>query len=183
MEWLKAHKKLAILAVVIVGYLIYCAIYTAFETPVTPKTTPVVAKEQISTAAIYNEVNAARHAAGVQVLSLNTLATKAAEARCQDMVTKDYYDHVNPTTGEEWYKTVERLVPGGLLYNENIIEGGGLKNQDYVNSWLNSPGHKATMLEPRFTDTGLAICHRKSQPADSLLIVQEFVQMPEKSTL
>jgi uncharacterized protein YkwD len=170
---LRYKVSIALLGLLIVSVVVVAVAAAHAKPPV-----PVVAPETISTAALYNDVNAARQAANVAALSQNPLATQAAEQKCQDMVTNDYYAHINPKTGEHGYAYAEKLIPSGTLFNENLNEGYSPTNQGWVDSWLNSPDHKATMLDPKFTDTGLAICHRPSSPAGTITIVQEFIGVP-----
>ena len=161
--------SLAVLAVVGIWALINVGAF---------KPHPLFVPEVISTAAIYNDVNNARISASVPALSLNPLAIQGAEQKCQDMVTNDYYDHINPKTGVNGAVYSQKLIPSGSWFNENLNEGNGPTNQGWVDSWLNSPNHKATMLDPKYTDTGLAICHRPSSPAGVITIVQDFVAIP-----
>lgn len=142
----------------------------------TPKT------EVIDPFTIYNLVNEQRVKASVQPLSNNPLATKAAQQKCQEMVDQDYFEHINPKTGVHGYQFAINAIPKGTFFNENLTEGGAVTNAEVVQFWLDSAGHKATLLEPKYTDTGLAVCHRPSQPADSHIVVQEFVQIPPTPT-
>jgi uncharacterized protein YkwD len=165
-------------SVALLGLLVVSAVIMIITSAQAKLTTPVVAPETISTYAIYNDVNAARRAANVPTLSLNPLATQAAKEKCQDMVTNDYYAHINPKTGLHGYAYAENLIPSGKYFNENLNEGYSPTNQGWVDSWLNSLDHKTTMLDPSYTDTGLAICHRPSSSAGTITVVQEFISIP-----
>jgi uncharacterized protein YkwD len=140
-----------------------------------------IAREAIDPTVIYNLVNDERQNAGVQRLSLNPLAQQAAQQKCDDMVAGDYYDHLNPTTGEHGYKYAINLVKNGVFFNENLNQGDVLTNAQFVKGWINSPGHKATMLDPKFTDTGVAVCKIPSESENSRTVVQEFIQVDNTS--
>lgn len=179
----KTHRKLKIATIVLLSFLFLVSVIKLAQNPVAqPLATQTQASETISTVAIYNDVNAARHGAGAQILSLNPLETQAAEEKCQDMVTNDYYAHASPITGDLGYVYAQHLITNGTWFNENLDEGNLTTNQAWVSNWLSSPGHKATMLDPRFTDTGLAICHRPSSQAGYITIVEEFVAIPASQT-
>jgi uncharacterized protein YkwD len=105
-------------------------------------------------------VNQARRADGVGALTENTRLDRAAVLHSQDMVSADYFDHVAPDGS-----TMEQRVlaagyspraPGGEIA-ENIAAatGSAATPAATVASWMRSPGHRANILDPDFTRTGV----------------------------
>jgi uncharacterized protein YkwD len=107
-------------------------------------------------------INMQRAANGVGQLTERADLDAAAQSHTDDMIARDYFDHVGPTglglldrllaTG---YATLGALLGAG----ENIAAGGGAlaTPNATVASWMSSPEHRANILDPSFTDTGLGV--------------------------
>jgi uncharacterized protein YkwD len=101
-------------------------------------------------------VNQERAAAGVSPLQADMEAERAAKVHCEDMVGRNYFDHISP----EGWAPADRLqmtgATGYTLTGENIAVG----QQDaaaVMTAWMNSPGHRMNILDPRFTHIGVGI--------------------------
>lgn len=99
-------------------------------------------------------VNKARSEAGIAPLASNDLLDKAAKAKLDDMLQKNYFAHASPSgiTHETFVDTsgYDRYLSG-----ENLAEGYSSASET-VKAWLDSPTHKANILNPRYEDTGIA---------------------------
>lgn len=106
-------------------------------------------------------VNKQRVAHGVTPLAENAQLDAAAQHHNSDMIASDYFDHVSPTgsTPLDRIKAVGYIVTGaGYEIGENIATGSsGLDTpSSIVNDWMNSAGHRANILNPDYTETGVA---------------------------
>lgn len=102
---------------------------------------------------VLNLVNQERTKAGLKPLSLNTNLSKVAMAKAQDMIDNNYFDHNSPTYGSPF----EMMKAFGITYNtagENIAKGQK-SAEEVMNQWMNSPGHRANILNSSFTDIGI----------------------------
>ncbi|WP_099904106.1 CAP domain-containing protein [Streptomyces sp. TLI_171] len=79
------------------------------------------------------------------------LAT-AARAHSADMARRHFFDHVDPdgTTPFDRMRAYGDSAPGG----ENIAVGQR-SSSEVVLAWMNSPGHRRNILDPRFTRIGV----------------------------
>ena len=129
-----------------------------------------VATHPLTTTSILNDMNDARRSNGVGTLSYNLEIEKSAMAKCSDMVTKKYYEHTGPDgrTVKDWLNDNTKNWKKG---NENLNIGNFRASFEVVDSWMNSPGHKNTMLDSQFTDTGIAIC---DYPDGQKIVVEQF---------
>lgn len=87
-------------------------------------------------------------------LSWNTLLTQAATAHSQDMATNNFFSH----TGSGGSTLGSRVDATGYAWRslgENIAAGQTSINQ-VVDGWIASEGHCANLLNPAFTQVGLA---------------------------
>ncbi|WP_394832401.1 CAP domain-containing protein [Pendulispora rubella] len=75
-----------------------------------------------------------------------------ARAHSEDMADHGFFGHVSPTTGttEERFRRANLLLP---LYGENVALGDSPEMAHHA--LMDSPGHRANMLESRFTHVGI----------------------------
>ncbi|WP_173861704.1 CAP domain-containing protein, partial [Streptomyces aureus] len=93
-------------------------------------------------------VNAERAKAGCGPLSANATLTRAAQGHSEDMAARDFFDHTNPDGAGPG----ERVTAAGYpwsTYGENIAMGQSSPEQ-VMESWMNSPGHRANILNCDF---------------------------------
>jgi uncharacterized YkwD family protein len=98
-------------------------------------------------------VNQERTKAGLNTLSLNSNLSKMALAKAQDMYNNNYFDHQSPTYGSPF----DMMKAFGITYNsagENIAKGQR-SAEEVMNQWMNSPGHRANILNTSFTEIGI----------------------------
>ncbi|MFJ7736580.1 CAP domain-containing protein [Lysinibacillus sp. NPDC097287] len=97
--------------------------------------------------------NAERTKAGLAPLQTDTKLMAAAREKSQDMQSKNYFSHTSPTFGSPF----DRLKALGISYKaagENIAKGQRTP-QEVVKAWMNSPGHRANILNANFTHIGV----------------------------
>jgi uncharacterized protein YkwD len=108
--------------------------------------TPEQASEAVANA--YNLVNAQRANAGLPALARNGGLEDAARVRAQEISTR--FSHTRPNDSEWW------TVNSGIQYGENLAKL--YQSADAaVNAWMNSPTHRANILDGSFKTVGMAI--------------------------
>ncbi|MFE1249443.1 CAP domain-containing protein [Streptomyces sp. NPDC058735] len=104
-------------------------------------------------AAVTDLTNRERGRAGLPPLTVDAHLTAAAQAHSADMVTRAFYAHTAPDGG----RPRDRAAAAGSTrraIGENIA-CGHRSPADVVEGWMNSPGHRANILEPGFTHLGV----------------------------
>ncbi|CAM5714639.1 Stress protein OS=Streptomyces tendae OX=1932 GN=F3L20_21625 PE=4 SV=1 [Streptomyces tendae] len=97
--------------------------------------------------------NRERARAGLPPLSRDPLLGTAAQAHSADMVARDFYAHTAPDGSRPW----DRAAAAGSrcrTVGENIA-CGQRSAAEVVRGWMNSPGHRANILEREFTRIGV----------------------------
>jgi len=118
---------------------------------------------------IFSRVNAERAAFDLPDLVWDESAATAAYAHSWDMDARDYFDHVSPD-GLDAGDRMEAAGVEWVAYGENIAMG--YQNpSEVVAAWMQSPGHRANILNPSFTHVGVGI---HSGPADGPWWTQDF---------
>ncbi|WMX48310.1 sigma-70 family RNA polymerase sigma factor [Streptomyces roseicoloratus] len=99
--------------------------------------------------------NAERAKAGCGPLTEHTLLTRAAQGHSDDMAARDFFDHTNPDGADPG----DRVTAAGYrwsTYGENIAMGQRTP-ADVMEAWMNSPGHRANILNCSFKEIGIGI--------------------------
>ena len=97
--------------------------------------------------------NAERAKQGLAPLTLNTELSKVARTKSEDMKNKNYFDHNSPTYGSPF----DMMKSFGISYTsagENIAMGQTTPEQ-VVQAWMDSPGHRANIMNSSFTQIGV----------------------------
>lgn len=87
-------------------------------------------------------------------LAWNPLLGQAALAHSEDMAQRHYFDHKQP----DGSVPADRATRAGYRWRvvgENIASGQRTP-EEALASWLDSPGHCANIMNPRFTEMGAA---------------------------
>ena len=118
-------------------------------------------------------VNKERISAGLKPYTANTQLTASAKIKVDDMIAKDYFEHVSPSG-----KSVSDLaVRAGYQYvaiGENLAKGDFYSSAELVDAWMNSPGHRANILSTKFTEIGVFIGYTTENDRQVLYAVQHF---------
>ncbi|MFE6624487.1 sigma-70 family RNA polymerase sigma factor [Streptomyces sp. NPDC057740] len=118
----------------------------------TPRTQAAPAGEVAQVVAL---VNKERSAAGCGPVQEDPLLDKAALGHSEDMDARDFFDHTNPDGADPG----QRITAAGYTwstYGENIAQGQQTP-EAVMDSWMNSPGHRANILNCAFKDIGVGI--------------------------
>jgi uncharacterized protein YkwD len=97
--------------------------------------------------------NAQRLQAGLQPLTLNSKLNNSAQTHSEDMALRDFFDH----KGSNGSSMGDRAKASGYNFSrlgENIAAGYATP-EDVVQGWLNSPGHRANILNPSYREIGI----------------------------
>ncbi|WBP90661.1 CAP domain-containing protein [Kitasatospora cathayae] len=100
-------------------------------------------------------VNVERAKAGCGPVSAEPRLASAAQSHSDDMADRNYFDHASP----EGYHADHRIEATGYRWNswgENIARGQ--KDPAAVmDAWMNSPGHRANILNCDFKQLGVGV--------------------------
>ncbi|MED3764544.1 CAP domain-containing protein [Ureibacillus sp. FSL K6-8385] len=134
------------------------------------------AKEETSTGLQVSEferqvvelTNAERAKAGLKPLEMYSPLMAAAKVKSQDMANLGYFSHTSPTYGSPF----DQMRAAGIQFRaagENIAQGQRTPEQ-VVNAWMNSPGHRANILNPNYTHIGVGFAE------NGYYWTQQFIQ-------
>ncbi len=97
----------------------------------------------------------------------------AAKAKAEDMFAKGYFEHISPS-GVGPGELAKIYGYDYIVTGENLILGNFKNEQEVVQLWMDSPGHRANILNNRYTEIGVAIIKGNYKGETVWIGVQEF---------
>jgi hypothetical protein len=121
---------------------------------------------------LLGQTNTARTRDGLSPLNDNQALAMAAQAKADDMLAKDYWSHTAPdgTTPWDWIKQT------GYQYTEageNLARGFDT-TAGIVRAWLESPSHRANLLDAGYTEVGFAVVRGDMNHQATTLVVAMY---------
>ena len=122
---------------------------------------------------IIADTNQQRALNGVASVTESNQLDASALVKAKDILAREYFEHTAPDG-----KTVSDLVgEQGYTYikiGENLALGDFTSDQDVVTAWMNSPGHRANILDPEFQQMGVGVAYGVYQGQYVYVAVQHF---------
>lgn len=118
---------------------------------------------------VFNLINKQRTNNGLQALKIDDEVQRVARIKAEDMVSNNYFSHTSSTYGSP-FDMLKSFKISYKTAGENIAANSS--NNGAVNSWMNSSGHKANILNSSFNYTGIGVV---SSSKYGKIFVQMFV--------
>ncbi len=96
--------------------------------------------------------NVERSQAGASSLKLNSKLDAAAQAKANDMASRNYWSHNTPDGNPPWVFVSNQSYAYQKL-GENLAAGFS-SEEATIDGWMNSPPHRENLLDPAFSDVG-----------------------------
>ncbi len=109
---------------------------------------------------------------GLSPLQINEKLNQAAVAKAQHMFNEQYWAHSSPSGLQPW----TFIKNAGYVYKyagENLARDFDTTGE-MVTAWMNSPTHKENIINPNFTQIGLAVVNGTLSGFNTTLVVQMF---------
>ncbi len=129
--------------------------------------------ESVTISGIISETNKARATQNMPPLSENTKLDASALVKVKDMLQGQYFEHTSPN-GSTVVTLVTDVGYDYVVVGENLALGNFASSKNIVDAWMASPGHRANILNTRFTDIGVGIIQGTYQGQTLWLAVQHF---------
>ena len=122
---------------------------------------------------IIEEANLQRKNNGLASLFENAELNASALAKANDMFQNQYFEHVSPA-GLDPGELVLEYGYKYIVAGENLILGNFVSERELVRSWMDSPGHRANILNNRYSEIGVAVVKGTYKGESVWMGVQEF---------
>ena len=159
------HRPLAIVSALLIGVKIMAFGVIAL-TPNSAELSSITANTIISL------TNQERVQENLPPLTTNSKLTSAAAQKASDMLAHDYFAHISPSGVTPWFW----MSKVGYTYQ---VAGENLaidftEAEDVVSAWMASPTHRANIVQPDYTETGVAVATGEYLGGTSTVIVHMF---------
>lgn len=120
-----------------------------------------------------NQTNLQRQKENLPALKENQELNRAALAKVKDMFAVQYFEHVSPA-GKGPGDLADDAGYEYIAIGENLALGNFKNDQELVEAWMNSPGHRANIMSGKYTEIGVAVIKGSFEGRQVWLAVQEF---------
>jgi len=119
---------------------------------------------------MFSAINRIRLKHDLPILKKNEVLGKAAKSHAIDIITRNFFDHCNPD-GKCPRERISALgIPYPVSENLGVLSSYGLTMEEVVEellkSLMDSPEHRANILNPDITDMGISFVQDKNQVTD-----------------
>ncbi len=168
------HKKGILSPIILSLIFIFIFIFQIVLTKTPDQTNPKILGtiSNLYPVDIIEYTNNYRNKNGLKSLKPNQKLAQAAEAKAEDMFKNNYWDHFSPNNIGPW----DFILAEKYDYHfagENLAKDFNDSNK-LVNAWINSPPHKANILNKNYQDIGIAVVEGELNNKKTILVVQMF---------
>lgn len=135
----------------------------------------LIAENQLAavvTATLVDLANGDRKAEDLGALKVNPLLVEAAQAKADHMAENGYFAHVSPDGRDSWYWF--REAGYSFSYAGENLAVNFSDSEDVEEAWMNSPTHRANIMNGRFTEVGIATAVGEYKGKKTTFVVQMF---------
>jgi len=125
----------------------------------------------IAKSALESFVNQTRESNGLKPLAESAKLNQAAQLKAENMVANNYFNHTSPSGISPWYWFTK--VGYNYKYAGENLAIGFFDSQEVYQAWLNSPEHRANIVNPNYTEVGTAVLSGFGSN-NTIVVVQEF---------
>lgn len=161
------HRTLSVLSVL----LLTAKVFSLSALQFADNLVPVYAAE-ITQSSVLELTNTSRAQEGLPHLQYNDTLQRAAQAKADDMAARKYFSHTTPDGKTPW--TFFEAV--GYAYQsagENLAVHFA-DVEPLQDAWMNSPGHRANIMSPKYTEMGVGIARGVYEGYESIFVVEMF---------
>ena len=105
---------------------------------------------------VIDATNNERVKAKLLPFEVNSKLAASAKIKVEDMITRQYFEHEAPT-GEGIAELGKKVGYNYIIIGENLALGNFASADDLLLAWMNSPGHRANILNDKYQELGIYV--------------------------
>lgn len=141
--------------------------------PVINEVKPTIVTPTLAVSPILSLTNLERAKEGLKALGPDTSLDQVAMLRANDILQNQYFEHESPV-GNSAPNLAKRLNYDYILIGENLALGNFDGDKGIVEAWMESPGHKANILNSQYRELGVAVKTGEFNDSTVTVAVQIF---------
>ncbi|MEK7510958.1 MAG: CAP domain-containing protein [Patescibacteria group bacterium] len=126
----------------------------------------------VVSATLVDLTNEDREDEELSTLTINPLLVAAAQAKADDMAAKGYFAHTSPEGVAPWHWFQQAGY--GFSYAGENLAVDFRDSEDVAQAWMESPTHRANILNGNFTEIGIATAVGEYRGREATFVVQMF---------
>ena len=142
-------------------------------TPEPLRATQETPESFLTKAGVIALTNSQRAKNGLPALKENARLDESARMKAEDMLKNQYFAHTSPSgvtvsdlAGEVGYEFI--------AIGENLAMGNFENDEALVQAWMDSPGHRANILNTKYQEIGVAVSKGTFEGKTTWMAVQHF---------
>jgi uncharacterized protein YkwD len=163
---MKEIKRFKILIAVLVLLVVSFGFLPGFRASVVDSLSAIYAS------VLVNLANEERLANNISELKTNESLEMAAQMKADDMAAKGYFAHNTPDGKSPWY-WIEQAGYEYKYAGENLAVNF-LDSNEVHTAWKNSRGHFLNIINPKYTEVGIATSTGIYKGREAIFVVQMF---------
>lgn len=170
----QTHKKAHLLSIqaLIIYILIFVLLHAGFTTLNHYKPSVLGITSTVDQQELIRLTNVERVKKGLRELHENEKLNQAALEKGRNMFEENYWSHYSPSGLDPW----GFIASAGYKFSyagENLARNF-YKSDEIVNAWMDSPSHRANLLNSHYQEIGIAVLEGTLKGQQTILVVQEF---------
>ena len=163
---LLSHRMLALVSILVISLKVASIAIVAFGPTSLSLAAPITSDN------IVNLANEARVENGLGELKTSGLLAKAAQNKANDMLARQYFAHNTPDGNTPW--TFIKAVGYSYTTAGENLAIDFTQAENIQSAWMNSPGHRANIMNGNFTEIGIGIANGMYNGHQTTIVVQMF---------
>jgi uncharacterized protein YkwD len=106
-------------------------------------------------------------------LEVNEILMRTADQKAKDILNRQYFAHLSPS-GEGVKELAQTAGYESIIIGENLALGTFKDEAEVVEAWMESPGHRANILNPYYREIGVAVEKGLFEGKNVWVAVQHF---------
>lgn len=132
------------------------------------------ASGSITPSELLSLTNQQRTSNGLPALRMDSRLNASAQAKAQNMFAENYWAHVSPSGIQPWYWFTQASYSYKYA-GENLAKDFDT-SAGTMDGWMNSPGHRANVLNANYVDVGFAVVNGTLTGGQTTLVVAHYGQ-------
>tara|TARA_B100000745_G_C20151817_1_gene394898 strand:+ start:2160 stop:3188 length:1029 start_codon:yes stop_codon:yes gene_type:complete len=121
---------------------------------------------------IVEATNTERSSVSIGIVTSNSTLSRAAQLKAEHMAKNGYFSHYSPDGISPWHWF--QTVGYDFAYAGENLAVHFNDSSDVVRAWMNSPTHRANIMNDNFTEMGVGVAEGVFEGSDTVFVVQLF---------
>ncbi len=136
-------------------------------------TSDSISSGELSVRGVIYRTNYERKSSDLPVLTESKQLDASAQVKAEDILKRQYFEHTAP----DGVTAKDLITKSGYTFvriGENLALGDFPNDAELLTAWMNSPGHRANILDSRYQEIGIGLAYGMYQGRTAVVAVQHF---------